>query len=81
MRPAGRQPECVSLCRDLLLLQVLSTRVYRGAPPADGGSPAGAACSGVFLAALGGAAVLESGEAWELRSCWAEDEPEGGAAA
>lgn len=61
--------------------QVLSTRVYRGSPLAsDGASPdagCGARC-GVSVVALGGTAVLESGAAWEMESCWAGEGSPGG---
>lgn len=60
------------------LLQVLSTRVYRGgAPAADAAGAPDAGCSGgcgLSVVALGGAAVLESGAAWEMESCWVEEE-------
>ncbi|KAI3425312.1 hypothetical protein D9Q98_009077 [Chlorella vulgaris] len=55
--------------------EVLSTRVYRGtAPISDGSCSAAASHSTVWVAAVGGTAKLESGEAWELRSCWRDDE-------
>jgi hypothetical protein len=58
-----------------LPLQVLSTRVYRGtAPISDGSCSAAASHSTVWVAAVGGTAKLESGEAWELCSCWQDDE-------
>lgn len=58
-----------------LFPQVLSTRVYRGtAPISDGSCSAAASHSTVWVAAVGGTAKLESGEAWELRSCWRDDE-------
>ena len=53
--------------------QVLSTRVYRGSPPA------GATAAGLTIVALGGTAVLESGAAWEMDGCWAAGEGEAAA--
>jgi hypothetical protein len=51
--------------------EVLSTRVYRGAPPE------GARASGVEFVAFGGAALLTRVAAYEMGSAWAA--PSGGA--
>jgi hypothetical protein len=58
--------------------------VYRGSPPEAGRDPAadaadvaaavGSAACGVSVVALGGAALLECGAAWEMDSCWEEGE-------
>jgi sucrose-6-phosphate hydrolase SacC (GH32 family) len=46
--------------------QTLTTRVYRGHPPLD--------CqdAGLHLFAVGGSAVLQGVEAYEVGSCWRE---------
>jgi hypothetical protein len=44
--------------------EVLSTRIYRGAPPE------GSEAAGVDLVAFGGAAAVRRMEAWELGSAW-----------
>jgi hypothetical protein len=51
--------------------QVLTTRVYRGKPPA------GVLQSGLEVFAEGGSCQLVAAEAFELGSCWSkvEDEP------
>lgn len=52
-----------SAAHPVVCSQVLSTRVYRGRP---------ARGSGLSVVSLGGAAVLESGAAWEMSGCWEE---------